>query len=45
MLIFDIAKTNTPLPQKGFAPILIDPPYINIAYATQAMISSVKQVV
>ncbi len=26
MLIFEITKTNTPLPQKGHAPILIAPP-------------------
>ncbi len=42
MLIFEITKTNTPLPQKGPAPILIDPPHIYVAYATQTMISSVK---
>ncbi len=42
MLIFEINKTNTPLPQKGLAPILIDSPHIYIAYATQATISSVK---
>ncbi len=42
MLIFEMTKTNTPLPQKGSAPILIDPPHIYIAYATQTMISSVK---
>ncbi len=42
MLIFEITKTNTPLPQKGLAPILIDPPHTYVAYATQAMISSVK---
>ncbi len=42
MLIFEITKTNTPLPQKGPAPILIAPPHIYIAYATQQMISSVK---
>ncbi len=42
MLIFEIIKTNTPLPQKGLAPILIDPPHIYVAYATQATISSVK---
>ncbi len=42
MLIFEITKTNTPLPQKGLAPILIDPPHIYIAYTTQATISSVK---
>ncbi len=40
MLIFEITKTNTPLPQKGLAPILIAPPH---TYATQATISSVKQ--
>ncbi len=28
MLIFEITKTNTPLPQKGLAPILIDPPHM-----------------
>ncbi len=39
MLIFEITNTNTPLPQKGLAPILIDPPHIYVAYAT---ISSVK---
>ncbi len=39
MLIFEITKTNTPLPQKGLAPILIDPPHIYVAYAT---ISSMK---
>ncbi len=27
MLIFKITKTNTPLPQKGLAPILIAPPH------------------
>ncbi len=27
MLIFEITKTNTPLPQKGLAPILIAPPH------------------
>ncbi len=27
MLIFEITKTNTPLPQKGLVPILISPPY------------------
>ncbi len=42
MLIFEITKTNTPLPQKGLAPILIDPPHIYVAYATQATISSEK---
>ncbi len=42
MLIFEITKTNTPLPQKGLAPILLDPPHIYVAYATQATISSVK---
>jgi len=42
MLIFEITKTNTPLPQKGLASILIDPPHIYVAYATQATISSVK---
>ncbi len=31
-----------PLPQKGLAPILIAPPHIYVAYASQAMISSVK---
>ncbi len=40
MLIFEITKTNTPLPQKGLAPILIDPLNKYVAYAT---ISSVKQ--
>ncbi len=43
MLIFEITKTNTPLPQKGLAPILIAPPHTYIAYTTQATISSVKQ--
>ncbi len=43
MLIFEITKTNTLLPQKGLAPILIAPPHTYIAYATQATISSVKQ--
>ncbi len=43
MLIFEITKTNTPLPQKGIAPILIAPPHTYVAYATQATISSVKQ--
>ncbi len=43
MLIFEITKTNTPLPQKGLAPILIAPPHTYVAYATQATISSVKQ--
>ncbi len=43
MLIFEITKTNMPLPQKGLAPILIAPPHIYLAYATQATISSVKQ--
>ncbi len=42
LLIFEITKTNTPLPQKGLAPILIDPPHIYVAYATQATIRSVK---
>ncbi len=42
MLIFEITKRNTPLAQKSLAPILIDQPHIYIAYATQAMISSVK---
>ncbi len=42
MLIFEITKTNTPLAEKGLAPILIDPPHLYEAYATQAMISSVK---
>ncbi len=42
MLIFEITKTNTPLPRKGLAPILIDPPHIYVAYATQETISSVK---
>ncbi len=27
MLIFEITKTNTPLPQKGLTPILIAPPH------------------
>ncbi len=43
MLIFEITKTNRPLPQKGLAPILIAPPRTYIAYTTQATISSVKQ--
>ncbi len=43
MWIFENHKTNTPLPQKGLAPILIDPPNKYVAYTTQAMISSVKQ--
>ncbi len=43
MLIFEITKTNTPLPQKGLAPILIAPPHTYVAYATQATTSSVKQ--
>ncbi len=42
MLIFEINKTNTSLPQKGLALILIDPPHIYVAYTTQATISSVK---
>ncbi len=42
MLIFEITKTNSPLPQKGITPILIDPPHIYVAYAKQATISSVK---
>ncbi len=42
MFIFEMTKTNMPLPQKGLAPILIDPPHIYIANATQATISSVK---
>ncbi len=42
MLMIEITKTNTPLPQKGLAPILIDPPHIYVAYTTQATISSVK---
>ncbi len=28
MLIFEITKTNTPLPQKGLSPILIDLPHL-----------------
>ncbi len=40
MLISEITKTNTPLPQKGLTPILIAPPH---TYTTQATISSVKQ--
>ncbi len=40
--MFEITKANTPLPQKGLAPILIDPPHIYVAYATQATISPVK---
>ncbi len=43
MLTFEITKTNTPQPQKGLAPILIAPPYTYVAYATQAIISSLKQ--
>ncbi len=43
MLIFEITKTITPLLQKGLAPILIDPSHTYVAYATQAMISFVKQ--
>ncbi len=43
MLIFEIPKINTPLPQNGLAPILIAPPHTYVAYATQATISSVKQ--
>ncbi len=43
MLIFEIIKTNTPLPQKDLAPILIALPTQTVAYATQATISSVKQ--
>ncbi len=31
MLIFEITKTNTLLPQNGLAPILIDPPHIYVA--------------
>ncbi len=31
------------LPQKGLTTILMDPPHIYVAYATQATISSVKQ--
>ncbi len=42
MLIFEITKTNTPLPQKGFSPILINLSHIYVAYATLATISSVK---
>ncbi len=42
MLIFEITKTYTPLPQKGLAPILIDPPHVYVADTTQATISSVK---
>ncbi len=37
-----ITKTNSPLPQKGIIPILIDLPDIYVAYAKQATISSVK---
>ncbi len=43
MLIFEIATTNTPLPEKSLAPVLIDPPNKYVAYATQVMLSSVKQ--
>ncbi len=39
MLTFEITKTNTPLPQKGLAPILIAPP----PHIHTATISSVKQ--
>ncbi len=42
MFIFEITKTNTPLPQKRLGPILIAPPHTYVAYATQATISSVK---
>ncbi len=42
MLILEITKTNTPLPQNGLTSILIDPPHIYVAYATQATISYVK---
>ncbi len=30
MLTFEITKTNTPLPQKGLAPILIAPPHTSV---------------
>ncbi len=43
MLIFEITKTNTPLLQKGLAPILIAPPHTYVAYANHATISFVKQ--
>ncbi len=43
MLIFEITKTNTLLPQKCLAPILIAPPHTYVVYATQATISYVKQ--
>ncbi len=39
MLTFEITKTNTPLPQKGLAPILILPH----TYVCMTKISSVKQ--
>ncbi len=41
MLIFEITKTNTPLPQKGLAPILIAPPHTYIRIPGND--SSVKQ--
>ncbi len=41
MLIFEITKTNTPLPQKGIAPILIAPPHTYVRKPGND--SSVKQ--
>ncbi len=41
MLIFEITKTNTPLPQKGLAPILIAPPHTYVRKSCND--SSVKQ--
>ncbi len=32
--IWNHQNTHTPLPPKGLAPILIDPPHIYVAYAT-----------
>ncbi len=43
ILILEITNTNTPLLQKGFAPVLIALPHTYIAYATHPTISSVKQ--
>ncbi len=43
ILILEITNTNTPLLQKGFAPILIALPHTYIAYATHPTISSVNQ--
>ncbi len=42
MLMFEITKTNTPLPQKGLAPILIGYVYVGQVLCNQATISSVK---